>query len=185
MNSATPAAGQPTTPARDWTAGRIGFDVLEKAWPVLGPFVRTACEASHGRFRPEHVAELTSAGVERGGWDCWCAIDPDNNAHALAWARIVVFPTGRRDYEIVLLGGDSWDEWNRFEGELDARARELGCSHVMAMGRAALRGKLKSWRWIANVLERCVEGDDARLRNVGADDGAGDFWRGVVSYSSE
>lgn len=130
----------------------LGPNDLPKVWPQLAPLVTKACEWSQGQFNAEAVVD----GVLNGSYQLLAYVD-GKDVVSIAVLTISQFPTGLRICEVLLASGEGMHDWQKFEGQVAAYAKQHGCAKFRMIGREGLQRMLKSWKRVAVVLEKDFE----------------------------
>ena len=126
------------------------LDELARKWVRIEPLIRKATRRT-GCFEPIDLLQMAMAG-QVGIWVC----EVRGSVVAAIVSEVKVYPR-RRVLEMLFCGGSQMRLWLSVAIEaFDTHARQLGCSHLFALGRS-------SW---ARAWQGELTGDVAVVRDL-------------------
>lgn len=113
----------------------VSPDNAIEVWPDIEKYIDSANDFGGGKFLPRNwLSRILTLQAD-------LFVNPTLTAAAIAESQ--VFPTGKKVYVIVLMGGEGNCDWDAFGHDLELRAKELRCHSIEVYGR-------KGWK---NILE--------------------------------
>ena len=123
---------------------------IKSVWDDVLPFIRRALKYGDGRVLEDDILDSLTA----GDYQLWRA--RDESTRGVMITEIAQYPRCKT-VNIVLLGGDAWNEMKHLETNLVAWARVMGCEAIeIAHARPGWERLLPDWAKTAVVLERGV-----------------------------
>lgn len=126
---------------------------VEYAWKVLEPHVRRAVELTGGELTTEDVYEA----LMRQHMFAWAIHDGPK-----LWAVIVLELVQLRHFRIcriVVVSGENYEHWKKFEAFVEHWARGMGCQYIDGLGRPgwARRGNEMGYKHQYTVMRKRID----------------------------
>lgn len=120
---------------------------------AIAPLLLKAVEHSDGRYSFDNVLE----GLGTGRFELWGAMKKPASLVAVAVTTVDVFPSGKRAYVVLQLGGSSMADaaaFFKFLPKMEGMARQAKCDVMQIIGRKGWERDLAGWATISTVYER-------------------------------
>ncbi len=123
---------------------------VSDAWPNLVWFVGEACEASNGRYRPEHIKEW----AETGAWQLWPVIE-NEEILSLTATELITYPTGLKTIAFRFCVGTDRERWQHYIENILEWGRLQGCTWKEGVTRIGWRRIpiFKTWMHTHDFME--------------------------------
>lgn len=137
--------------SRECSLALINPAIIDDAWNRVEPFVREACDASHGRYASEHIYSW----AKDREWQLWLVIDRESIL-SVAGTQIVDYPTGLKCLAVRFCIGSERERWQHFLEDILQWGRAQGCTHGEGTFRRGWSRVLKGWDHTHEHLERAL-----------------------------
>ena len=106
---------------------------LTRAWPIIEPMLQRGIDrVKMERYYPP---DFLLQSLRTADKQLWIATDGQSVQAALI-TTVLKYPSGRKEYEVVVAGGDRLDDWLTMAVDtLGAYAKSIGCSALVGGGR--------------------------------------------------
>jgi len=117
---------------------------LDFVWPTVEPLLKPATDISHEKYSVGDIYK----GILDGTYVLWVVVDQDDTVLAAVTSRIVQYPGPRKAMILDWVGGSRMSEWMPSSHRVMVEyARENGCTHLEASGRAAWGRYMARYGW--------------------------------------
>jgi hypothetical protein len=105
---------------------------VEFAWPVIEPLIMAGVEQGHGEFDVENLRQF----IRTGAMQVW-TIHDGPTVWGVVITELVAFP-GYQVLRVVLLAGNSLEQWIHLDAVLESYALRRGCAFIEGWVRPGL-----------------------------------------------
>lgn len=124
-------------------------DMVVAVYPKIFRYLQRAADYTFGRYEPEDIVELASA----GGAELWVAADEE--VKGISVTRAVTYPR-KKCLEVIFISGEDLCEWRApMLGVLQHWAHDSGCACIESSGRPGFSRVFKDdgYRLLWQVFE--------------------------------
>lgn len=100
-------------------------------WHKIRDLLKDAMLTTRGKYDEKSIFFFLIGGKMQ----LWVAIDEEENVAAIAITENILYPLGINVFRVICGTGHNRYEWQHMMGDLEKRARELGCADMEIMAR--------------------------------------------------
>ncbi len=130
---------------------QIPGDKAEEAWPLVQERIEDATKRSNGRFTSESILEEIKDSRQQL-WVIWD--DKKRDVRAVGVSQLLIYPSGLKIADVVILTGDGRKEWKHLVEEFEAWARREECGLIQMYARKGWAKELPDFRLSHVLLEK-------------------------------
>jgi len=146
-----------TVEADDSRFGQIRLEDMrgnELLTRTVLPLIKRAVDHSDGRYTVDNIVD----GLLDGRFELWGAMRLPATLQAVAVTHVETYPSGKRAYTVLHLGGPTMADaaaFFRYLPNMEAVAKAARCDKLVMVGRKGWERDLsEGWRAVATVYER-------------------------------
>jgi hypothetical protein len=130
---------------------QIPSEAVAQAWPLIGGWIKDATERSGGRFSQDAIFEE----LRQERQQLWIVWDGEKNkAMAAGVSQLIVYPTGLKVADVIILTGESRQAWKHLVGKFEEWATSENCGVVQIFARRGWARDLTDYKMSHVLLEK-------------------------------